>query len=61
MRHEEADVAYLAGLLEGEGYIYVRPNGRVTLGIEMCDEDVVRRVAEIVGDGNVLRRERGNG
>lgn len=52
----EADVAWLAGLLEGEGYfgtINSRVAGRVyrypRVGVTMSDQDVVQRVADLFG------------
>jgi len=49
-------VAWAAGLFEGEGYVSRSKDGGTRIGIEMCDEDVVRRFAEIVGVGNVTER-----
>lgn len=51
----------MAGLFEGEGYISVRVDKhknsshlpRVLLGLQMTDEDVVRRFASSAGAGNV--------
>lgn len=56
--------AWAAGLFEGEGYFTtVRTNslhGRVSLraGLEMTDEDTVRRFAAVVGVGSITRRDR---
>jgi hypothetical protein len=49
-------VAWAAGLFEGEGYVHARKDGGTEIGLEMCDEDVVRRFAQIVGVGNVTAR-----
>jgi predicted NAD/FAD-dependent oxidoreductase len=45
-----ADLAYLAGLLDGEGYVTASKNGKYPLvQIQMCDEEVIRWVAETLG------------
>lgn len=58
----EFDLAWAAGLFEGEGFIGFnrstsdsehRPRGYLTLELRMTDEDVVRRFASIVGVGSV--------
>lgn len=53
MSPSEADIAWAAGLLEGEGSFYVMDRaGRrhlMTVKIEMSDEDVIRRIASIFG------------
>jgi hypothetical protein len=40
----ETDVAWLAGLFEGEGNIAIAKNGGTRLTIRMCDLDVIERV-----------------
>jgi hypothetical protein len=40
---------YAAGLFEGEGYIAMRADGSVAIGIGMTDEDIVRRFVNVVG------------
>lgn len=53
------DMAWAAGLFEGEGSAYIRGGGRtseriyLSLEIHMTDEDVVRRFGEVVGFGTV--------
>jgi hypothetical protein len=51
------DLAWAAGLFEGEGYVEHRPNGcgRTTrgLGLAMTDLDVVERFQKVVGVGAV--------
>jgi len=46
----DVEIAWLAGLLEGEGYFQAgipsRPK-RVMIVVKMCDEDVVSKVASI--------------
>jgi hypothetical protein len=54
----EAEVAWVAGVLEGEGYFGVyRARGgsqtRLTVACEMTDEDVIRRLREITGLGSI--------
>lgn len=61
MDYSEAAVAWAAGLFEGEGCIGHRKDGGTELSVEMTDEDVVRRFAEIVGVGNVSARAERNG
>lgn len=51
------DVAWAAGLFEGEGSIV--PSRR-RLSLEMTDEDVVRRFVAVVGYGNVHKVQRRN-
>jgi LAGLIDADG-like domain len=47
------DAAWLAGLLEGEGYFIERKgsgrNPRPLIGVKMTDRDVVERVAKLFG------------
>ncbi len=54
----DTDLAWLAGLLDGEGCLFVRkclPKGRplptytATIRIEMCSEEAVCKAAEIMG------------
>jgi hypothetical protein len=57
------DVAWLAGLLEGEGSFFVqkRPDRRrdqARVYLAMTDEDVVRRAASLMGAPSVQRRVR---
>ena len=51
------DIAWAAGLIEGEGCPHY--NGSPRLSLAMTDEDVVRRFAGLFG-GNVARRDRVN-
>lgn len=50
------EIAWLAGLLEGEGCFSKRKNC-VTIQINMTDCDVVRKSANLVGARSVGRRE----
>jgi hypothetical protein len=58
-QRNEIDVAWAAGLFEGEGCwnIYVRKSGKLQIqaALGMTDGDVVRRFAAIVGVGNMRR------
>lgn len=56
------DVAWLAGLLEGEGYFAPPTRGMWSpqIRILMTDRDVIERVAEFLGGANIrIRRARG--
>lgn len=45
-----ADLAYLAGLLDGEGHITTKKGGKYpVVQIQMCDAEVVRWVADTLG------------
>ena len=52
------DIAWAAGLFEGEGSMSVRGNLGVSLFLGMTDEDVVARFATIVGAGRVYVKQR---
>lgn len=53
------DLAWAAGIFEGEGWIYARPGfpNNVQVGVEMTDEDVIMRLNAIF-PGNVRVRDR---
>lgn len=55
------DIAWAAGLFEGEGCIFLsnNPNGskQARLEIRMTDKDVLERFCEIVGRGEVKSRD----
>jgi hypothetical protein len=64
----EVEVAWVAGLVEGEGCFYIQTekytskrtgetyhNRRPTLIVAMTDEDVVKRLQEVTGVGTVNR------
>lgn len=52
------DVAWLAGLLEGEGYFSASTHAgrrpRLRISLKMCDRDVVIRAADVMGTGNKI-------
>ena len=53
-------LVWLAGLLEGEGTFSVNatpPHAYPFISVQMCDEDVVTRVAQILGAVGIQRRE----
>lgn len=59
----ETDIAWAAGLFEGEGHFRIRRRGpgyrsRFEMGLTSTDEDVVRRFAHIAGCGVVKHRAR---
>lgn len=49
------EIAWVAGILEGEGYFGVRRTryNQVDITVNMTDEDVIRRLAELTGVGKV--------
>ena len=47
------NLAWMAGLFEGEGCINTRANGAVILKMGMTDEDVVRKFHAMIGCGTV--------
>jgi len=51
--YDDADVAWVGGLFEGEGCVYIEPSHRVHLEVRMTDEDTIRRLHAVVGCGNV--------
>ncbi len=59
------EVAWAAGLFEGEGCvgIYPRPSGKVQIQIRlgMTDQDVVERFASIMGCGSIRKGQPGTG
>lgn len=55
-----AALAWLAGLLEGEGTFEAHRQGAFTyprISISMCDEDVVRRASELLSSRSVWRED----
>ncbi len=61
----EVEAAWLAGLIEGEGYICAHNGCRAQIILEMTDEDVIREAAAIMDpEANVNyydRSSRSNG
>jgi hypothetical protein len=57
----ELEVAWAAGLFEGEGSVYVCKVGdRTRAGVELSstDEDVILKFVSIIGFGKIAKRER---
>ncbi len=50
--NNESRVAWIAGIIEGEGYIGVR-NGRPVIQVVMTDEDIIMRLLEWSEVGNI--------
>ena len=47
-------IAWLAGILEGEGYFQAKPF--IAIGLQMTDKDVMARAAELMGSYSALKR-----
>jgi hypothetical protein len=54
----DCQLAWLAGLFEGEGYLGLSHEGRPQIQLGMTDEDVVNRACKIAGVGYVKVRPR---
>lgn len=50
---DTVDIAWVAGIVEGEGSIVATSGSSSELKVLMTDEDVVRRLHEVTGLGNV--------
>lgn len=51
---DAVDIAWLAGIIEGEGTIRVRSkNAGIEIAVKMTDEDVVRKIHAVTGCGSV--------
>ena len=74
MMVSETDIAYLAGLFDGEGNIqykqYMRqrrnnerpyPTWSIRMEVSMTDESTVRQLHEVLGVGTVNKRKNGRG
>src|SRR5689334_22543771 len=60
MKATEAEIAWAAGLFEGEGSATLATRGyHPMLSLSMTDRDVVERFAEVVGIGSVTLKKRG--
>ncbi len=62
---EHSDLAWLAGLLEGEGYFGMGNNGansvRLRVTCRMTDKDVLRKAQAMTGMGRFYKVNRDNG
>ena len=58
----EAQIAWAAGLFEGEGYFSIANRRRkdITMGLAMADKDVVERFVAIMGVGTLRQRMKPN-
>jgi hypothetical protein len=65
VQRNEIDVAWAAGLFEGEGCFHAYPRGKrgsgAQLRLGMTDRDVVERFAAIMGCGNIYVHKPGTG
>lgn len=56
-----AELAWAAGIIEGEGTLHATGRRNVVVAVVMTDEDVLRRLREVLGVGSItgpyLRRE----
>jgi len=50
---DSIEIAWAAGLIEGEGTVCVKGSGGLYVGVSMTDEDVVRKIHSIAGIGTV--------
>ena len=53
----EAEVAWLSGLIEGEGYFSISKRGNVSLGVNMCDLDIIERLRDVTEAGYIHERK----
>jgi len=51
---DPCDVAWLAGILEGEGSWVRKGKDRVSVQVAMTDRDIVYRLRKITGVGNIF-------
>lgn len=56
---EKTDLHWLAGLLEGEGYFALEHN-TPKIGLQMTDEDVVKKAAKLLWNAHVYTYKRNN-
>lgn len=55
------DVAYIAGIIDGEGHIQKHDKAGWAVRVSMCDGDVVQRLYDMTGIGNIhIYPPRGN-
>lgn len=51
---DAVDIAWVAGIIEGEGWIGLRGSQRQChINVSMTDEDIIRRLHETTGEGHV--------
>jgi len=49
----ELELAWLAGLLEGEGCFSHKSSNAMYINCSMTDEDIIRKIESIIGEGSV--------
>lgn len=54
------DIAWFAGIFEGEGTIYLNDRGGKSkpspiMRVRMCDEDIINRIQQVTGVGTVIK------
>lgn len=54
----QCDVAWLAGLLEGEGSFQISAHNSIILSVEMTDEDIIQRVSILLNTSYALVKPR---
>jgi hypothetical protein len=54
----EAEIAWAAGIIEGEGCIGWVTRTSVSVNVSMTDEDVIRRLHAVLGVGGVTAHDR---
>jgi hypothetical protein len=52
----EAQVAWLAGVVDGEGYVCLQKRSSVQIRISQCDRRLLERIVEITGVGSIHRQ-----
>lgn len=52
-----AEIAWVAGVFEGEGHLVNNGKFGIRLRVNMVDEDVIRRLHKITGVGKVYERD----
>lgn len=48
------NLAWAAGVYEGEGTVYKTAAGQIQMKVKMSDEDVIRKFHKIIGTGTVV-------
>ncbi len=53
IEYNDVDVAWAAGLFEGEGCLYTTGKTGITAQVCMTDQDVIQKFRDILGFGNI--------
>lgn len=56
VRNVDKEIAWVAGILEGEGYFYLNKGYYPRIELKMTDKDVVERIAEFIGSTVIKQR-----